>query len=359
MEAPLLFIAIGHNWMKRNTQPDIYEGKFSPIIVVGASAGGLEALKKLISQFDTKWKASVLVVLHLSQKSTGNYLIKAMQSCTAFTCKLAQQGEEIKENHIYFSPPNVHLLVKASTLVLGHGPKENRWRPSIDVLFRSAAVAFRSRVVGIILTGFLNDGTSGMLAIKNCGGFCIVQDPEEAEFPSMPRSVLDNVKVDYCVTISGIGAILGKIAKKNKPRNIKIPQETAVEAKLSEQVSTSLENIEKISVHSLFSCPDCGGGLWEMKENKLLRYRCHIGHVYSEKDLALKQSEETENTLWIALRIMEERRMLIVKTTERNKAMGLKRTIALYERNLKEIDVHIKRMKQLLFDIQKLDNFEG
>src|SRR5215218_10032043 len=160
--------------------------KNSSIIVIGTSAGGINALPELFPRLPKDINAAFFIVIHVSKTGLGEFLLHRLQGYTDLTVKLARDNEEIDVGCIYVAPADYHLIVKQDVIVLGQGPAENRWRPSIDVLFRSAAAAYGARTIGVILTGLLNDGTSGMIAVKKCGGICMVQDPNEADFPDMP-----------------------------------------------------------------------------------------------------------------------------------------------------------------------------
>jgi len=323
------------------------------IIVAGASAGGMNALIELVSQFNVEMDVAVFIVMHLSRTSISDFLVHRLQPHTSLKCEVAKESLPIKKGHIYVAAPNHHLLVKKDIIILGGGPEENRWRPSIDVLFRSAAAAYSTRVIGIILTGSLDDGTAGMMAIKRSGGITIVQDPNEAEYSDMPLSVVDNMKVDYCISLASMGEAIVSILK-TTPRKIPAPADVVIESKIAERVVVDYDNVRKIGEKSIFACPDCGGGLWSInKDNgKPDRYRCHIGHSYSEKDLVVKQGEILESTLWIALRIMEERRNLLKKMEDDNRRKGLTRISTNYRQKGKEIQFHVDKMKEILFATQ-------
>jgi two-component system chemotaxis response regulator CheB len=330
------------------------ERKKIPIIVIGASAGGLHALSELVSQLDEDLHAAIFIVLHLSEKSVGGYLVYQLQRHTSFICKLAENDEEIQARTIYIAGAGQHLLVGRHRVIIGHGPRENRWRPSIDVMFRSAAASHRQHVTGIILSGLLDDGTAGMLAIKKSGGICIVQDPNEAEFPDMPLSVLDHMDVDHCVSLSAMGETIRQAAEESmQAKEADVPHDIAAEAAISEKVATGFSQVEELGLRSGFICPDCGGGLWELSGDRLHRYRCHIGHSYSEKQLGLRQDELIEATLWMALRMMEERKGFMQKISGQHKRKGFGKTAAIYDGKIEDIDIHIERMKGMLFDTQK------
>jgi two-component system, chemotaxis family, protein-glutamate methylesterase/glutaminase len=321
-------------------------GKF--IVVIGASAGGTVALPELLGQLKPQMDISVFIVMHISKKTTGDLLVERLQKHTRLKCKLPKQGEEIKRGTIYVAKPDHHLLLKKNELVLGKGPMENRYRPSIDALFRSAAAQHDHKVIGIILTGLLEDGAAGMHAIKRAGGSCIVQDPNEAQHPDMPNAVLRNVKPDYIIPVSEMGGAISAIISK-PPRKAKIPADLKKEAEISERVQIGIDNLKEIGQHSLYSCPDCGGGLWEIKNNGETRYRCHVGHAFTEDGLLSSMELTTEAALWSALRIIEERRNLLKALADKEKNRGNKHVARRYRQREKELQLQIEHLKQVLF----------
>lgn len=323
------------------------------IIVVGASSGGLNALAELVGQFSKDMDIAVFIVMHLSRMSISDFLTLKLQPHTDLKCELATENAPIKKGHIYIAAPNHHIIIKSGHIILGRGPEENRWKPSIDVLFRSAAAAYSTSVVGIVLTGSLDDGTAGMSAIQRSGGTCIVQDPNEAEYPDMPLSVLDNMEVDHCIPLDKMGSAIQEILKLD-PVEKEAPADVKIESEIAERVVVDYEHVKKIAVKSIYACPDCGGGLWEMDKKKgdPTRYRCHIGHSYSEGDLVLKQGEILEATLWTALRIMEERKTLLNKMETDNRKKGLSRSATSYKEKGDDIQFHVDKMKEILFNTQ-------
>lgn len=332
--------------MQRNTDEPEY------IVVIGASAGGLTALTEFVAQFNNQMNIAVFIVLHLSTTGIGDYLVQRLQQYTPLKCKKASSNEKIQKGYIYIASPNHHLLIKKNMVMLGYGAYENRWRPSIDVLFRSAAVAYSTRVIGIILTGLLDDGRAGMLAIKRCGGTAIVQDPNEAEYPDMPLAILDNMEVDYAISLSQMGEIINTIITQSPAPEIEIPEEIQAEAHISENVSVGVNNVENLGEQTIYACPDCGGSLWEIKDEKTPRFRCYVGHSYSEADLLLKQAENIEATLWVALRMMEERRNLHRKLAEDTIRKGFARLAADHRQKAEELETHVEKMKEILFTTQ-------
>jgi two-component system chemotaxis response regulator CheB len=233
--------------------------------------------------------------------------------------------------------------------VVGRGARENGWRPSINNLFRSAAAVFSTRVIGIILTGLLDDGATGMRAIKRSGGICIVQDPNEADYPDMPLSILNSMEVDAVTSLTNIGAVLADIVNNaDEITEAKVPHDVQVEAEIDLRVSTRIDDIsqfEKIDIN----CPDCGGGLYATQKESPAHYRCHVGHSYSERELLIRISEVMENTFWTSLRMMEERRTLLMKLYKKDTERGYKLTAERHKSLAEEMEVHIDNLKQILF----------
>ncbi len=326
------------------------------IVVIGASAGGLNALAEMVQGLQKGLDVAYCIVLHLSRKGIGDFVVHRLKQVTAMPCSLVLNGAVIKTDNIYIARPNQHLLVKDNKFLLGAGPEENRFRPSIDVLFRSAAAAYSSHATGIILSGLLDDGTSGMWAIKRSGGTCIVQDPNEAEYPDMPLSVINNMDADHVASLQEIGPLIAEIVKHKKGRKKPVPKDVLAESKIAEQTAVGIDDVKKLDVvQSLFACPDCGGGLWEAKNDIIKRYRCHIGHAYTERDLVLKQSEAAGATLWTALRMMEERKHLLQKMASENKKRGYSSLSSGNVEKQTELKVHIDKLKEILFELQNHD----
>lgn len=318
------------------------------IIVIGTSAGGISILNELVSQFKPEWDAAYFVVLHLSRKSIGDFLIHRLQHYTPLPCRAATDNLPIERGNIYIGIPNLHLIIKRGAIREGRGPEESRWRPSIDVLFRSAAAAYDGYVTGIILSGLMDDGTSGMWAIKRSGGSTIVQDPNEAEYPNMPLSVLNKMEVEHCVSVSEMGGVLENIIQNKIVKPVEIPADVKAEAEIAEKMATGIEWVNDMGPASVYTCPDCGGMLTEMKGDGGNRYRCHTGHTYSSGDLLYKQAHNIESTLWVALRMMEERKNLLHKMEVQNRQRGLNRTAEEHRRRGEDLQQHIIQLKKLL-----------
>jgi two-component system chemotaxis response regulator CheB len=327
------------------------------IVVIGTSAGGSNALSELVSALRPDTKAAFFVLMHLSRKGVGNFLLQNLQQSSSIPCKLAEHDEQIESGTIYIAPPDNHLLLDPELkVILGQGPPENRWRPSINTLFRSAAAGYGNRVVGVILTGLLDDGTSGMEAIKSVGGTTIVQDPNEAEFPDMPMSVLNRMEVDHCAMLAEIPVIIHDIITTNELNDsyTVIPEDLKKEAEMSLKVSTSLPELAEIGEKTFYSCPDCGGGLWRLKNTSMEQYRCHIGHAFNDVDLLNSQVEQLESTLWVALRMMEERRNLLLQFAQKELKKGLRSISDSHKVRAEELESHIRNLKELLFASQRV-----
>jgi len=322
------------------------------IVVIGASAGGLNALSEFVGQIQPEWDASWFVVLHLSRKGIGDFLLHRLQRVTKLSCLLAADGIPIEKGKIYIAQPGHHLLLKKGVVRIGHGPEENRWKPSIDVLFRSAVAAYDGSVIGIVLTGLLNDGTTGMSAIKRGGGTTIVQDPNEAEYPDMPLSVLNNMEVDHCVSLGEMGKVLEKVISIPPAGTHEVPEDILKEAEIAEKMASGIDLVGSLGKSSAFTCPDCGGMLTEINYDAIKRFKCHTGHSYSEEDLVVAQSRNIESTLWVALRMMEERRSLLKNIEQDNRKRGFFRFADETNKKGSEIEIHIKTLKDLLFETQ-------
>jgi two-component system, chemotaxis family, protein-glutamate methylesterase/glutaminase len=321
------------------------------MIVVGASAGGVKAVGQVLSSLSPGINAAIGVVIHLSSSGGHQWLLSRLQALTELPCQIAAEDTPVEKGHVYIAPSDSHMIIGKDRITLGRGPMEGRWRPSIDVSLRSAAVAWNSHCIGVILTGLLDDGVSGMNAVKNCGGLCIVQDPSEAEFPDMPLAVLKNVGPDHCVRLEEIAPILEEQTSRVLAQ-VSVPEVFRREAALAEQTAISLDKVQEIGRHTTYSCPDCGGGLWEIKNGDLCHFRCHIGHSYTEMELLQDQVRNIENTLWVALRMMEERRHLLTNLADKEKERGRAVLSGGHYERAEEMRRHIMRLKELLFSQQ-------
>lgn len=277
------------------------------ILAIGASAGGLAALRRLFGGMPRGLAPTVFVVVHVSPtaRSTMPLLLDRVGWLPAFH---PGDGEPIRPGHIHVAPPDHHLLVHRDRVLIRRGPRENRTRPAVDPLFRSAGVAFGSRVVGIVLSGTLDDGASGLRAIHRCGGLGVAQDPAEAEWPGMPMSAIERGEVAHVLPLDRMPALLARLCAEPAPPSPPVPPDIATEARMAEQEFTTVsDDTQTVGQPTTLSCPECGGGLSEIGDGAVLRFRCHVGHAYSPESMQDAQAEAMENAIWVALRTHEDR----------------------------------------------------
>ncbi|MBW4489814.1 MAG: chemotaxis protein CheB [Trichocoleus desertorum ATA4-8-CV12] len=324
------------------------------IIVIGTSAGGLKALSKIVSSLPAELDAVIFIVQHISA-SAPSLLPRILEDISNFSVSHPEDGEKIQKRHIYVASPDHHLLVSQGYMRVVRGPQENRFRPAIDALFRSAARAYGPRVVGVILTGYLDDGTVGLQAVKNRGGIAIVQDPEEAEYSSMPRSAMRYAKVDHCLPLAEIPALLVSLTKEPvaAEKAYPITQEMEFESKIAEQQMNTyefLENVESIGTRTTYSCPECNGSIWQIGNGDFLRFRCHVGHAFTADVFLSEQTQNIENALWSAVRALEEKVTLSRQIAQRMKNLNLHKAAMKYEDNADNVDKEVSTLRELLLN---------
>ena len=328
-------------------------------IVVGASAGGVRALLTLVADLPPDLPAAVFIVLHVSP-DVPSLLPTLLARDSYLTVTHAIDGEPVKRGRVYVAPPNRHLLIEHGHVKLVHGPKENLHRPSIDALFRSAARWAGPRVIGVVLTGARDDGKVGMRAIKLRGGVTIVQDPFEALFPSMPMSVMQEIRVDYSLPLREIAPLLSKLSRETAEEEGRypVPNEVEIDARITEQRMEGeelLASVERIGRISKLTCPDCHGALWEINDEELLRYRCHVGHAFSAEALNEGQLQMLETALWSAVRALEEQTVLAKRFVARARNANHERAARLFEKRAREAEEHGSLIRELLLTAKKGD----
>jgi two-component system chemotaxis response regulator CheB len=298
---------------------------------------------EVVSGLPPDLPVSIFIVLHVAPY--GKSAMPAILSRSG-PLRAGQPGghEQIEKGRIYVAPPDHHLLIEDGRVRLSRGPTENGHRPAVDVLFRSAARAYGPRVVGVVLTGNLDDGTAGLAQIKRFGGVAVVQDPEEADYSSMPRSAVENVDVDHVAPLSAIPKIL-----------VELYQDPVEDVETADEEASAMkhklergEDREDGGSPSGFTCPECGGALWESHAQELIHFRCRTGHAYAPESLIAKQYDALEGTLWAAVRSLLENAALARRMerwmAQRNNGPGKER----YSRRADEAERHAAVLRKIL-----------
>ena len=300
------------------------EGRLNrDIICLGASAGGVEVLRRLVADLPADLPAAVFVVIHRGDRAP-DILPQVLASASRLRVVAAEEGQAIEHGTVYAAPGDRHLLVGRDHVHVRRGPHENRTRPAIDPLFRSAAVHCSSRAIGVVLSGTLDDGTSGLMAIKRCGGLAVVQDPRDAVFPDMPQSALRHVAVDHVAPIGEMGALLAHLAAQPRPPAVEAPEKLRIEAMIPAIEVGDTSGV--FGPPSPFTCPECHGSLVEIVDDGFIRFRCHTGHAFTADALREAQAESFERAVYDAMRSQEEQAMLARRIAhdaeERGHALG-------------------------------------
>ncbi|HJU42582.1 MAG TPA: chemotaxis protein CheB [Vicinamibacterales bacterium] len=318
------------------------------LVVIGASAGGLEALLEIVRHLPNSFRVPILIVVHT--RSEGDSLLpQILGRVSRLTVSLATDRAAIQPGHIYIAPPDFHMLVTPLGIRLNRGPRENGFRPAIDPLFRSAARVYRSSVVGVILSGALDDGSHGLKVLKDTGGVAVVQHPDDAAFPSMPANAIRVVDVDHVLPASQIADLLSTLsqtltkgessmARKKEPEPQNLADETDVQ-----------DMREAFGPPSGLTCPECGGALWEIQDGELTRYRCHVGHQYSIEGLDAEQHELLESALWGAVRVLEEHADLRHRMARRAEATGRQTVSDAFIKSARDSQQQAHTIRELLF----------
>lgn len=280
------------------------------IIVIGGSAGATAPLKQILGQLPADLPAAVFLVLHIPAQGIG-ILATVASAAGKLPVRQAEDGLAIEHGHVYLAAPDRHLLLASDRIVLGRGPRENMARPAIDPLFRSAALHYGPRVIGVVLSGLLSDGAAGLNAIKRCGGIALVQDPADAISDEMPSRALEATTVDLCVPGARIGDVLSELAREAPSAALPVPADIRLEIEIAAGERIDSERLTDVAEPAALTCPACGGVLSRIKGPRPLRFRCQVGHAFTADTLAKEQEGRVDEALRVALRIIEERAELV------------------------------------------------
>lgn len=323
------------------------------IIVVGTSLGGLDALKALVGGLPGDFQAALFIVQHTAASSPGT-LGEILDGHGPLPARLARDGEPVETGRVYVAPPDRHLLVTSGAVRLSDGVRENRARPAVDPLFRSAAVTYRSRVVGVVLTGALDDGTAGLRAVERCGGLAVVQDPADAAYPDMPRHALGAVPDARRASLAELGPLLARLTREPAPTPPPVPGDLAAEDRLTRRGLAphadmdEMDTLDGLGDRVPLSCPDCGGALWHLHDPEPPRFRCHVGHAYTARSLMDGQAEATEQALVVALRTLEERARTLRRMAAEDRQRGWTGGGAEYASRAAELEEHADALRGVL-----------
>lgn len=325
------------------------------IIVIGASAGGLAALTELVRGLPRGLPAAVFIVIHTSADNPS-VLPQLLTRAGALPAAQAIDREAIVHGKIYIAPPDHHLVLKGNHVRVTRGPKENGFRPAVDPLFRTAANVHGPRVVGVVLSGGLDDGSHGLALIIQRGGLAVVQDPQEALVPGMPLSALRAAEVHHVLTAAEIGAAIPRwvgeetaVPKSEPTRRAPEPPPHPEDEPDVAEAGDSLQRHTPPGEPSLYTCPECGGALWEATDDiPVLRFRCHVGHGYTAEALLADQGVHLENTLWSALRALEEHAALYRRVARRTAEGGMPAVADRYRERIAETELRVAELRALL-----------
>lgn len=300
------------------------------IIVIGGSSGATAPLKDILGRLPVEMPAAIFIVLHIPARGIG-ILSTVASAAGRLPVKQAVHGLPIEHGTVYLAAPDHHLLIRENRLVLGRGPRESMVRPAIDPLFRSAAMAYGPRVIGVVLSGFLSDGAAGLNAIKRCGGLTVVQDPSDALVDEMPRRALEASSVDFCIPGAKIGDVLADLAISQAGVAGPVPLDIQLEVQIAAGERVDSEVLSTIASPAALTCPSCGGVLSQMKAENPLRFRCQVGHAFNADVLAKEQESRIDEAMRIALRIIEERVELVRRMAEDARVSGRSAVAEMYQ----------------------------
>ena len=319
------------------------------IVVVGGSAGALQPLMEMLRNVPSSIPASFFVVIHSSPDTPG-MLVALLGKQSALTVAYAVDGARVEPGCVYVAPPDHHLLLEDGTMSITRGPRENGFRPAVDPLFRTAAAAHGGRVIGVVLSGGLDDGTRGLAAVKEAGGLAVVQQLDDVVATGMPSSAIRNVAVDHVVAAADLAPLLTRLIGAASLMKDRVMSEDHRPSDRAERGLHALERDGYPGSPSAFTCPECGGALWELEKDKLTRFACHVGHSYTPDTLATGMAATLEAALWTALRALEENSAFLRRMEERAAINGLEQIADGYGTKAKDVEARAEVVRSALVD---------
>lgn len=325
---------------------------YRDIVVIGASLGGVDALLEIARRLPADFDAAVFAVLHIGAHRSN--LPGLLNRTGPLQAMHAHDGQIPVKGRIYVAPPDHHLLLQEGKIRVIRGPKEHHTRPAIDPLFRSAALAYGPRTIGVVLTGHLDDGTAGLQAIKECGGIAVVQDPEDARARGMPDSALANVQVDHCARLDAIPDLLVSLVASPAALPVAAPPARLVHEHMASIPGEHvMHNLEAIANPSALVCPECTGTLLEVTGAHPPRYRCHTGHAYSIESLRYTQAKGVEAALWSAMRALQDLEVVLRKKVEHERSRGITaESIEMHQAEADEVAARAAMLRRLISGVE-------
>jgi two-component system chemotaxis response regulator CheB len=317
------------------------------VVAIGTSAGGVEALSFLCKALPAQFPATILITLHLPSHYAST-LDRILSQAGNLPATFARDGDTLRKGEIFLAPPGCHLIADGDKLLLGKGPRENHSRPAIDPMLRSVAVCCGPRAIGIVLTGTLGDGASGLKAIQQCGGISVVQDPEDAAFPEMPRTALNRSMPDHVVRLADLPLLLNSLVQRPAGDPKPVPESVRFEVGIASGHKASMRDMDRLGRRSVLTCPDCNGVMWEIDADDLSHYRCHVGHAYGADKMTLALDENVRRALGSALRALEERIALTEKLRWRASERGYNQSADTWARKIEEIEKEADSLRKAI-----------
>jgi two-component system chemotaxis response regulator CheB len=315
------------------------------LVVIGGSTGCTAPLKQILRRLPRDLPAAIAVVVHIPSGGSGIFVTVAA-AASSLPVKRAEDGEQLQRGTIYVAPPDRHLLIVDGRVKLGYGPRENLVRPAVDPLFRSAALSSRSRAIGVILSGKLNDGASGLAAIKSCGGIALVQTPQSAEASEMPLAALEASAVDLSAGVEDLALAIEHYARERAGPERQCAAGLNLEVEIAAGTQVRPPEFEKFTTPITITCPDCGGVLSAVNGGHPLRFRCQVGHAFSAQVLLREQEDQVDEAMRVALRIIEERADLVSRMGRDAQQIGRPGMAELYERRALEYRNYAESLRE-------------